>query len=145
MAAPPSSSWQLFSALHRPVWGFLVEGANMEKPAKAEAKTVVIDHDRGIVTIDGEPVPYYIAEGGPTTEPWGGDTLVKFECLVFAKDVQIIGKPRAKTQPAQPVIKCSSLYRGTVLQSPHLCDQPRGHAGEHGDSRVFWTDEMASA
>lgn len=116
----------------------------MEHPEKSNPETVVIDHERGIFTIDGDPVPYYIAEGSPTTEPWGGETLVKLECFVFAKDVQIIGKPRAKAQPAQPVIKCPSLYRGAVLQSPHLCDQPRGHAGEHGDSRVFWTDEQAA-
>lgn len=118
----------------------------MEKPEKAEPETVVIDHDRNVIEVDGDPVPYWIAEGGPTTEPWAkGETLVKFECFVFAKDVQIIGKPRAKAQPAPPVIKCPSLYRRSTLAEVHLCNQHRGHDGKHGNGRAVWTDEMASA
>ncbi|KAB7755195.1 hypothetical protein [Mycolicibacterium mucogenicum] len=69
----------------------------MERPKSCQPERVVIDHVRNVVEIDGEPVPYWIAEGGPTTEPLGEgetETLVKFECFVIAKDVQIIGKPR---------------------------------------------------
>ena len=64
----------------------------MDRPKITEPQHVVIDHVRNVVEIDGEPVPYWIAKGGPTTEPLpAGETLVKFECFVIAKDVQIIG------------------------------------------------------
>lgn len=65
--------------------------------------SVVIDHERGLIEIDGHPVPYYVSEGGPTTEPIGGpegETLVTFGCFVVAQNVQIIGKTRRGGAPA---------------------------------------------
>ncbi|WP_100454753.1 hypothetical protein [Mycobacteroides abscessus] len=65
--------------------------------AQGNPASVVIDHERGVIEIDGQPVPYYVSEGGPTTEPIdarSGETLVTFQCFVVAKNVQIIGKLR---------------------------------------------------
>lgn len=67
------------------------------QPAQGNPASVVIDHERHVIEIDGKPVPYYVGEGGPTTEPIGGpegETLVTFGCFVIAQNVQIIGKPR---------------------------------------------------
>lgn len=67
----------------------------MHAPPQGNPTRVVIDHDRHVIEVDGQAVPYYVAEGGPTTEPiGGGETLVTFECFLVAQDVQIIGTPR---------------------------------------------------
>lgn len=119
----------------------------MEQPKSAEPQRVVIDHVRHVVEIDGEPVPYWISEGGPTTEPYGkGETLVKFECFVIAKDIQVIGKPREHAeQPHAEPVACSSLFRRSPLSAAFLCTRSRGHDGKHGYAGVFWTDDEASA
>lgn len=117
----------------------------MERPKSAEPERVVIDHVRNVIEIDGEPVPYWIAEGGPTTEPCGyGETLVKFECFVLAKDVQVIGEPRESDKPHEQVA-CSSLFRRSALSATYLCSRHRGHVGKHGYAGIFWTDDEASA
>lgn len=70
------------------------------QPAQGNPTSVVIDHERHVFEIDGQPVPYYVAETGPATEPiGGGETLVTFECFVVAQNVQIIGKPRQSGEP----------------------------------------------
>lgn len=115
----------------------------MERPKSAEPERVVIDHVRHVVEIDGEPVPYWIAEGGPTTEPLGkGETLVKFECFVIAKDVQVIGRQRERSeQPPVEAVACSSLFRRSAFSTTYLCSRSRGHDGKHGYAGVFWTDD----
>lgn len=66
-----------------------------ETPRKGQAACVVIDYERGTIEIDGETVPYYLAESGPTTEDWGdGEQLVTFTCFVLAKSVKSIGQPQ---------------------------------------------------
>ncbi|MDM3950370.1 hypothetical protein [Mycobacteroides abscessus] len=67
----------------------------LETPRKGQADCVVIDYGRGTIEIDGETVPYYLAESGPTTEDWGdGEQLVTFTCFVLAKSVERIGDAR---------------------------------------------------
>lgn len=102
----------------------------------------VVDHDQFLVEIDGEPVPYWIGECGPTTEPHGkGETLVKFECFVITKDVQVIGKSRDENEQSRAeAVACSAPFRSTLL-----CSRPRGHEGKHGYAGIFWTDAEASA
>lgn len=70
--------------------------------AQGEPASVVIDYERNVIEIDGRPVPYYVSEGGPTTEPIGhGETLVTFECFLIAQNVQIIGRPHQDGTPVQ--------------------------------------------
>ncbi|MBE5440201.1 hypothetical protein [Mycobacteroides abscessus] len=67
----------------------------MHAPPQGNPARVVIDHDRHVIEVDGQAVPYYVREGGPVTEPWSdGKTLVTFECFVVAQDVQTVGTPR---------------------------------------------------
>lgn len=102
----------------------------MERPKSCEPQQVVIDHDRGVIEIDGEPVPYWIAESGATTEEWSDGTLVKFECFVFAKDVQVIGKPNEK-----------KLARRLLDAAARLTDALAFARGPRGEV-LFLTDDQ---
>ena len=104
----------------------------MQRPKSGEPQRVVIDQVRRVVEIDGEPVPYWISEGGPTTEPFGkGETLVKFECFVIANDVQIIGTPG----------RCGVAFH---LDGTFQCTKPSGHDGQHGYAGIFWGNAEVS-
>lgn len=104
----------------------------MDRPKITEPQHVVIDHVRHVVEIDGEPVPYWIAEGGPTTEPCGDhETLVKFQCFVIAKDVQIIGTPG----------RCGVASH---LDGTFQCTKAREHDGQHGYAGIFWDNTEVS-
>lgn len=67
----------------------------INQPKKANCDLVVVDYERGVIEIDGETVPYYIEAPGPSFEDMGGgEQLVTFACMVSAKAVKRIGKPR---------------------------------------------------
>ncbi|TWS27267.1 hypothetical protein FK530_19155 [Tsukamurella conjunctivitidis] len=69
----------------------------MTEDPKQMPRDVVIDRQAGEILIDGEPLPYLIAEEGPAITRLGGavpagQTLVVIPIMVLASDLQIIAR-----------------------------------------------------
>lgn len=67
----------------------------MTEDPKQMPRDVVIDRQAGEILIDGEPLPYLIAEEGPAITHLGagdGETLVVVPIMVFASDLKIIAR-----------------------------------------------------
>lgn len=65
---------------------------NITDPCNID-RHVVIDTDACRITVDGEQLPFYIAEAGPTVEPHSthGYSVVVVPLLVFAHTVDVTG------------------------------------------------------
>ncbi|MGC5027066.1 hypothetical protein ACLQ3K_20145 [Tsukamurella sp. DT100] len=70
----------------------------MTEDPKQMPRDVVIDRQAGEILIDGEPLPYLIAEEGPSITRMGDDVisgvdaLVVVPIMVLASDLQIIAR-----------------------------------------------------
>ncbi|MCF3939910.1 hypothetical protein [Gordonia tangerina] len=57
---------------------------------------IVIDHAKGQVLVDGEPIPYPIREAAPTvTAEDGGLSIVDVPVFFICHNVDVIGRPRS--------------------------------------------------
>lgn len=70
----------------------------MTEDPKQMPRDVVIDRQAGEILIDGEPLPYLIAEEGPSITRMGDDVIsgvdavVVVPIMVLASDLQIIAR-----------------------------------------------------